>query len=206
MGEESAYVLYYYMGRRYTTSAMDRKLIMRDEKGRFIKGHAAIWAEELSRKLTGRKLTEEVRNKMSLSQKGKVRSDEAKENYRLSQLGIKNSRWAGGKGVRPCDSPESEAIYRNRRRAFKQNTVSKITTAEWIEIRDRYKKCLACGDKEAKLTIDHIIPLCKGGEDTKENIQPLCMLCNLKKARKIIDYRIEYIIDTKNNENYHLSI
>lgn len=58
--------------------------------------------------------------------------------------------------------------------------------------------CLCCRIKENelknvyknskywKLTEDYIIPLTKGGSDDIENIQPLCLHCNLVKSNKII--------------------
>ena len=48
-------------------------------------------------------------------------------------------------------------------------------------------ECPYCG-RYKKLTIDHIIPLSKGGSDNIENIQPLCKSCNCKKHAKIIKY------------------
>jgi predicted restriction endonuclease len=45
------------------------------------------------------------------------------------------------------------------------------------------KKCKHCGLEE-NLTLDHIIPICSGGENTVDNLQPLCKKCNSKKGKK----------------------
>jgi hypothetical protein len=43
--------------------------------------------------------------------------------------------------------------------------------------------CKKCGESRfSKLSIDHIIPLGKGGEDKKENWQVLCRKCNFQKG------------------------
>ncbi len=54
-------------------------------------------------------------------------------------------------------------------------------------------KCLKCGETEIKkLTIDHVIPLSKGGSKTNlENLQTLCKKCNAEKGDSIADYRIK---------------
>lgn len=44
--------------------------------------------------------------------------------------------------------------------------------------------CTRCGAK-SNLHFDHIIPVAKGGSSTAENIQVLCMPCNLRKSDKI---------------------
>lgn len=49
--------------------------------------------------------------------------------------------------------------------------------------------CLACGRTDVKLTVDHIVPISKGGGDVASNIQPLCQQCNSSKNDKHIDYR-----------------
>jgi hypothetical protein len=48
--------------------------------------------------------------------------------------------------------------------------------------RDRYR-CQHCQTWE-ELTIDHIIPESRGGKATLENLQVLCMSCNLGKGTK----------------------
>jgi len=48
--------------------------------------------------------------------------------------------------------------------------------------------CLACGTTE-NLSVDHVIPLAKGGAPGKENWQVLCIPCNSRKMLDVIDYR-----------------
>lgn len=50
--------------------------------------------------------------------------------------------------------------------------------------RDDYT-CGYCGVKE-NLTIDHIIPSSKGGEDSWENMVTCCSSCNLKKGDRLL--------------------
>ena len=38
---------------------------------------------------------------------------------------------------------------------------------------------------EVRLTIDHIIPLARGGGDNLDNMQPMCIICNAKKDNDI---------------------
>jgi len=57
---------------------------------------------------------------------------------------------------------------------------------------DIYKKsdgvCWYCGKKiEADFTIDHVIPISRGGTDTLENLVPCCKSCNSGKRNKSIE-------------------
>jgi 5-methylcytosine-specific restriction endonuclease McrA len=51
--------------------------------------------------------------------------------------------------------------------------------------RDGYS-CQYCGTK-SNLTIDHVVPTSKGGENTWENMVAACMSCNNKKGDKDVD-------------------
>jgi len=48
--------------------------------------------------------------------------------------------------------------------------------------------CLSCGSIK-NISLDHIVPISRGGVHSIMNIQPLCRSCNSKKGTKTIDYR-----------------
>lgn len=74
-------------------------------------------------------------------------------------------------------------LKKQRRRA-----AGVLTVADWELVLDTYgRECLACGKPE--VTIDHVIPVSKGGTNTIDNVQPLCGPCNNSKFTKTIDYR-----------------
>ncbi len=58
---------------------------------------------------------------------------------------------------------------------------------KYVFQRDKYQ-CQSCGkaNDETNLTIDHIIPLARGGQNDISNLQTLCFTCNLQKTDKIV--------------------
>jgi len=88
---------------------------------------------------------------------------------------------------------EQHKVQTHKRRAIIKNLTEHFTLSEWEELKKKWNyTCLACGKREPeiKLSPDHIIPLSQGGKNTINNIQPLCLECNLRKNKKIIDYRL----------------
>jgi len=87
---------------------------------------------------------------------------------------------------------------KNKRNRLKNATIKELGThtyGEWELLKKQYGyTCPRCElsepfDQRSKwLTEDHIIPLSKGGSDLIENIQPLCLSCNIKKHTLIIKY------------------
>lgn len=67
----------------------------------------------------------------------------------------------------------------------------RLKPSEWKRILNKYSnRCLCCGSTAKKITIDHVVPVSKGGLTTKENVQPLCFDCNLLKTDNEIDFRV----------------
>lgn len=75
------------------------------------------------------------------------------------------------------------------RKARLRGSRGTFTRREWEDLCASYgNRCLCCGS-EGPLTADHIVPVSKGGKNTIDNIQPLCMPCNSRKQTKSTDYR-----------------
>lgn len=72
-------------------------------------------------------------------------------------------------------------------RNIAQKFIGKANIRLFIFKRDG-NKCLRCGSL-IKLTIDHIVPISKGGENKISNLQTLCKSCNSIKRDRFIDYR-----------------
>ena len=82
------------------------------------------------------------------------------------------------------------AFHRSRAKAL--GLPGEWTGAEWEEIKASYgHRCLCCGrcEPEIVLTVDHVIPMSKGGTNHLSNIQPLCLACNQRKKQDTTDYR-----------------
>lgn len=72
--------------------------------------------------------------------------------------------------------------HKARRRSAER--IGSITQIEWDRICAIYEGCCAYCHIRAKLTIDHIRPLSKGGIHVAENIVPACRSCNSAKGNR----------------------
>jgi len=86
-------------------------------------------------------------------------------------------------------------VFAQRRRARMKGATGSYTTAEWEALVAKYDHCPMCKRRwddipvllsgSSVVTVDHIIPIAKGGSNSIDNIQPLCYSCNSKKGAKI---------------------
>ncbi len=86
-------------------------------------------------------------------------------------------------------------VEKQRRRSVLAQCYGSYTVSEWTQLLDYFgHQCLACRSM-IRLSADHVIPLSRGGSNSIDNIQPLCVRCNASKGKKIIDYRSAYAIN-----------
>lgn len=81
---------------------------------------------------------------------------------------------------------ESSEKFFNKEEILKKrsNEFTKFYAVNFMKIIERDgNKCNYC-KKEYRLTIDHIFPVSKGGEDCLNNLQLLCQPCNSSKSNK----------------------
>ena len=83
-----------------------------------------------------------------------------------------------------------DSTKRAKRRAQIGATIHKVTPKQWGEIQARYKHhCAYCLKPFKTLTMDHVVPLARGGDHTVGNIVPACAKCNsAKHARHQLDF------------------
>ncbi len=86
-------------------------------------------------------------------------------------------------------TPEGKAkrlAAKNRRRARKLNAPGPHHTAkQWVDKRAEYdQRCAYCFRKPKRLTLDHVVPLIRGGSNAIENCVPACATCNSSKGPK----------------------
>lgn len=86
-------------------------------------------------------------------------------------------------------NPEKWKNKSHNRRALE---VGDLTPGQWQELCLLFNnKCLSC-EESKPLTIDHIVPLSKGGRHTLSNVQPLCQSCNSRKGVQSTDFRVKF--------------
>ena len=60
-----------------------------------------------------------------------------------------------------------------------------LRQSQWWKRRIAKGRCHYCGQPTpaAQLTMDHIVPVSRGGRSTKGNVVPACKTCNTKKKQ-----------------------
>lgn len=85
-----------------------------------------------------------------------------------------------------------QATKRKRRAAMVAQGIFRFTSARWLRMQRMHDfRCFYCGEK-SPLTMDHVVPLIRGGSHSEGNIVPACMSCNCtKQARFVMEWRLQ---------------
>lgn len=75
------------------------------------------------------------------------------------------------------EGADEEHVRRERRKA------QELKQSQWWKNRRAINRCYYCEQPFAakELTMDHIVPLARGGCSTKSNVVPCCKSCNSQK-------------------------
>ena len=90
------------------------------------------------------------------------------------------------KGKKSQANKRKTESYKNAQRKHRQQkrTAGEFPTALWnAKLESLGHKCVKCGSDE--VTVDHIVPVSKGGTNHIDNLQPLCRPCNSGKKDRL---------------------
>jgi 5-methylcytosine-specific restriction enzyme A len=89
--------------------------------------------------------------------------------------------------------PDGEALSREKQRA------RELRATAWWRRKKADGKCHYCGKKfrPDELTMDHVIPLARGGTSERHNLVPACKDCNNKKKHLLPVEWDEYLQSLK---------
>jgi 5-methylcytosine-specific restriction endonuclease McrA len=70
-----------------------------------------------------------------------------------------------------------------------------LRKTQWWKEKCAERKCYYCGTETAPedLTMDHIVPVIRGGKSAKNNVVPACKECNSKKKHSLPFEWAEYM-------------
>lgn len=87
----------------------------------------------------------------------------------------------------------SESARCNRNDKTRRKAKGQFSQQQWEVLCSFFDSCPCCNKVEV-FTIDHIIPVSKGGTHWIDNIQPICFICNSTKCnRHSTDYRPQHV-------------
>lgn len=105
--------------------------------------------------------------------------------YSRDWRGTSNYREYRSKYLRTARCRELRCLQWGKRKAemYLNTPIAELLTeVQWHERLEQYDgRCAYCGEKCDDLTLDHIIPLSKGGKHSIANVVPACPHCNYSK-------------------------
>jgi 5-methylcytosine-specific restriction endonuclease McrA len=151
------------------------------------------WRHANPEKMRQYGLTNRERNREALRVRKKVYRETHREQVRAQEYAWvrANRDWVRAKSREyQARHPEVRRMKVRQRRARVKGAGGTIPVADWKNLLISLgSRCLCCG-ATGHLTLDHVIPLARGGTHTIDNAQPLCKSCNCRKQHRFVfDWR-----------------
>lgn len=85
------------------------------------------------------------------------------------------------------NNKQSRNAIQQKRRFKRLGSDATLTPDGWLETLETFNRsCAYCLSSSEELTMDHIVPLSRGGSHTADNVVPACRPCNSKKGPRSI--------------------
>lgn len=84
---------------------------------------------------------------------------------------------------REANRDRIRALNTSRKARLRNVEVNDLTAEQWTAIQAAFDgRCAYCGCRPDVLTMDHVVPLARGGHHTASNVVPACQSCNSRKS------------------------
>lgn len=84
-------------------------------------------------------------------------------------------------------NPHVGQAAKRRRKALAANTGTfRITGKDWLRLCRQFDHRCAYCDRKRPLTMDHVVPLTRGGRHSIGNLLPVCASCNASKSNRFL--------------------
>ncbi len=148
---------------------------------------------------SGRATIRAVNRRFATSEKGRRIAQRAGRRYRRTEKGRATGRRIAKRYQRTEKGRTTNRRYRRsekgktvvaRRRALEEGTISDVTLESWEFLLAEHPVCNYCGHEfevegPFKRTLEHIIPVNRGGATTLKNLVYACSRCNSQKGDKL---------------------
>lgn len=168
-----------YAKKVYCSNACLRWVASGNTELRVLNTHCQRCEKEFDRLRAGKKYCSETCKKMA----GNLRNGPSHaERYQRER----DRRLAYAVDYSKAHPEVGQAAKRRRRAAVEVNGLYRFTGDDWKRCLNRFGgECVYCGAKE-RLSMDHVVPVTRGGSHGVGNIVPACVSCNASKGNSFL--------------------
>lgn len=109
-----------------------------------------------------------------------------RDRNRARYVNEREKRIAGAVAYNRRHPEVAQITKRNRRAKMQDSDARSVTPKDWRRLCERFDhRCAYCGDRKP-LSVEHVVPLVRGGRHAIGNILPACVSCNCSKRHRFL--------------------